>query len=193
MEENINFGIIPKISLNDVLTPEIPIKNVQVGDISLDNTIPKIELTFNAFNIENFMKLRLDNIDNPYICHLNVNSLRNKIHDIRFLVSKILPEILTITETKLDNSFPDAQFTIVGYQNSGDLRRDRNKHGGGQLTFVKKGIPCKRLTRIEPLNSEITCAEFTIGKRKWEYVGVYRSPDENSITFFNQLATFMII
>ena len=154
-----------------------------------DNLITEIQrdIDFVNLDLDTSIKLRQDNIHNPYICHLNINSLRNKIHEMRFLASKISPEVITIRETKLDDSFPDAQFSIDGYQNPGYLRKDRNKYGGGLLTFVKKGIPCKRLTRIEPQDFEITCSELIFGKRKWGYIAVYRPPDQNTDLFFNEL------
>ena len=104
--------------------------SIEEAEISFDYKLPILVSTINTLDIETSIKLRFENIDNPYICHLNINSLRNKRHDIRFLVSKITPEIFTISETKLDSTFSDAQFMIEGYQNPGEFRRDRNKHGG---------------------------------------------------------------
>ena len=43
-------------------------------------------------------------------------------------------DILTISETKLDNSFPDGQFFIDGY--SKPCRIDRNCHGGDLILYV---------------------------------------------------------
>ena len=134
------------------------------------------------------VSIRRKNPNNPFITYLNINSLRNKIHDLRTLVAEISPEVLTISETKLDNSFPDAQFLIDGYQNPHNLRKDRTKNGGGLITFIKKGIPHKRLLDIEPKNLEIICMEITFGKRKWGYVAIYRPPDMNITDFFNDLA-----
>ena len=70
-------------------------------------------------------------------------------------------------------------FTIEGYQNPGNLRRDRNQHGGGLITYIKKGIPYKRVPKIEPENLEVTCIELTFGRRKWGYVTIYRPPNVN--------------
>ena len=39
-----------------------------------------------------------------------------------------------ITETKLDNSFPEQQFHIEGFNIP--FRLDRNRHGGGLLLYV---------------------------------------------------------
>ena len=42
-------------------------------------------------------------------------------------------DILMISETKLDYSFPEAQFYIEGFRTP--FRLDCNKHGGGILLY----------------------------------------------------------
>ena len=44
--------------------------------------------------------------------YYNINSLRNKFIDLNEIVSKSIPDVLVFAETKLDNSFSDAQFYI---------------------------------------------------------------------------------
>ena len=51
-------------------------------------------------------------------------------------------DLLMVSETKLNSSFPQAQFRIEGY--------DRNSHGGGILFFIKEDIPTKIIC-ITPL------------------------------------------
>ena len=57
-------------------------------------------------------------------------------------VSKILTshyvDILCISETKLDDSFPSSQFSGADYKIH---RKDRNAHGGGLLVYVRSSIP----------------------------------------------------
>ena len=50
------------------------------------------------------------------IGYLNINSLRNKIDYLRDICNKFPLEIFCTDETKIDSSFPDAQFHIDGYQ-----------------------------------------------------------------------------
>ena len=59
---------------------------------------------------------------------LNVNSIPNKLDDIRITIADFV-DILVITESKLDQSFPDSQFFINRF--SKPFRKDRNRHGGG--------------------------------------------------------------
>ena len=65
---------------------------------------------------------------NPVIAHLNFNSVKNKINDLRILIRDIPLDYFVLSETKLDKSFPTAQFDIPGYEIR--ARKDRNKYGG---------------------------------------------------------------
>ena len=51
-----------------------------------------------------------------------------------FVFTYLQTDILSIDETKLDDSFPDSQFKINGYQFP-FLRRDRGNRGGGKWVF----------------------------------------------------------
>ena len=73
--------------------------------------------------------------------YLNINSLRNKIHDLGLIIHDVPLDYFVISETKLDNSFINAQLTINNYEIR--ARRDRDKHGGGLIEFVGKGLICK--------------------------------------------------
>ena len=92
--------------------------------------------------------------------YLNVNSRRNKIHDLRLIISDVPSDYFLISESKLDNSFPNLQLTINNYEIM--ARRNRDKHGGGLNEFVRKGFIYKRLRKYEPLNIEVICSEVTI-------------------------------
>ena len=122
--------------------------------------------------------------NNPIIGYLNINSLRNKIIDLRHVVSVSQPDILAISETKLDDTFPDAQFRMDGYYSPAQFRRDRNKHGGGLMVFIRNGIPVKRSKTYEPSNQEAICFEVTITKRKWIIYVFYRSESYSKLDVF---------
>ena len=83
----------------------------------------------------------------PRIGYLNINSLRNKITDLRELVQNFSPDYFVVAETKLYCSFPNAQFLLENYEIRN--RKDRNSHGGGLLEYVRKGIICKEIDQSE--------------------------------------------
>ena len=131
-------------------------------------------------------KIRLKYPTNPLIGYLNINSLRNKIIDVREVFGKLSLDYFVISETKLGESFPSAQFNISNYEIRN--RRDRDKNGGGLIEFVRKGFITKRLKDYETQICETICSEFTISKRKWICFSVYRPPSYNNlIIFFEEL------
>ena len=77
------------------------------------------------------------------------------------VVGKI--DILLISETKLDDSFPSSQFYIPGF--GSPFRLDRSMHGGGLLLYVRNDIPAKSLSCA--LCKEIECltVEINIWKK----------------------------
>ena len=61
-------------------------------------------------DLEGLKDLKSKNFHNPFISHLNINSLRYKITELREILTKSNLEILTVSETKLDDQFPDNLF-----------------------------------------------------------------------------------
>ena len=115
--------------------------------------------------------LRLRNIDKIIIGHININSIRNKIHLLADMIRGRV-DILLISETKLDSSFPKPQFFIQGY--SEPHRLDRTAFGGGLLFYFRDDIPIKPLPLISE-NIECILSEITISKKKWLFIGTYNS------------------
>ena len=119
------------------------------------------------------------------IGYLNINSLRNKIIDLREVLQHSSLDYFLLSEAKLDNSFPCAQFQISDYEIR--ARGDRNKYGGGLIEFVKKGLIRKRLKTFETVNSECICSELTISNEKWVCFSVYHPlSQENLKLLFNE-------
>ena len=102
------------------------------------------------------------------IAHININSLRNKFD---FLVEGISGnlDVLLISQTKLDSSFPKAQFFIKGYTEP--YRLDRTKYGGGIILYIREDIPSKRI-ELEG-NIEAILIELNLRKKKWLFCGTY--------------------
>ena len=54
-------------------------------------------------------------------------------------------DILVLRETKIDSTFPNAQFRIDRF--SATFRLERNRIGGGVLIYIRENIPCKQPTK----------------------------------------------
>ena len=59
--------------------------------------------------IDSIRKLKLSNPHRIILGHLNVNSLRNKFESVVDVIQGTLGSFL-LSETKIDESFPDKQF-----------------------------------------------------------------------------------
>ena len=81
--------------------------------------------------------LRLRNINKVIVGNININSLPNKSEQLKELVMKYI-DVLVITETKLDNSFPTLQFLVKGFAEP--FRLDRNRNGGGVMIYIRDDI-----------------------------------------------------
>ena len=98
-------------------------------------------------------KIRINNVNRVVIGHININSVRNEF-DMLYMVS----------ETKLDSSFPQAQFRIERYVPP--FRYDRNSHVGGILLFIREDVPTKVIS-ITPLKDfEGIFVELNFRKKK---------------------------
>ena len=104
--------------------------------------------------------IRMNNMKNVIIGQLNINSMRNKLDPLIEITRGNL-DILVITETKLDHTFPEKQFLIPGYRKP--FRRDRNKYGGGVMIYVREDIPCDILVKHKtPTNIEAIFVEINL-------------------------------
>ena len=89
-------------------------------------------------NENNLLKnLRLKNPNKVIIGHININSLRNKFQLLTEMVRDKV-DLLMISETKLDSSFPNNQFYMKSY--SKPYRPDKTSMTS---LYVKEDIPSK--------------------------------------------------
>ena len=128
-------------------------------------------------NLDPYSNLENIKSKNPHrliTAQLNINSLRYKFDSlVEILHSNV--DMLLILGTKIDSSFPTAQFKI-GYNT---YRLDRNSNGRGILLYVREDI----LSTL--LNTELFIEGFyietNIRKKKWLLVCTY-SPNKNLIS-----------
>ena len=108
---------------------------------------------------------RIKNPNRIILSHLNINSLRNKFEFLQELLKEKV-DVLLISESKLDDSFTNCQFSMDGFYIP--FRLDRSKNGGGLLLYVKNHIPCKVLNDFKnSLKLEHIFVEFHINSKKW--------------------------
>ena len=116
--------------------------------------------------------MRKSYVKNITLGQLNINSLWNKFLSVRELFSHDL-DFLIINETRLDDSFPNVQFQINGYN---CLRKDRNILGGGLCLYINEDIPSKQLHTKLLEGLKPMCIEMNLWKWKWLVIGIYKPP-----------------
>ena len=74
------------------------------------------------------------------IMYFNARSLLPKLDELMVLAEDSNPDVIYITETWLSGEISDNELSIVGYLL---YRRDRDRHGGGVLLYVRESIQVK--------------------------------------------------
>ena len=119
------------------------------------------------------------------IGHININSIRNKFEILKSMLSEVL-DVLMITETKLDDSFPEQQFHIEGFNIP--FRLDRNRHGGGLLLYVRNNINAVFLkSYVFPDNLKAFFIEILLKSFKWLICCSYNPNRINVATYLDQI------
>ena len=106
---------------------------------------------------------------------LNVNSLRNKFETLQGQINGNV-DVILISETEIDNSFPNGQFLIKGY--SAPYRIGRYAQGRVIMLFIKEDIPLKLLA-AEDSPTEAFYIEIKLRKKKWLLCCSYNSKKSN--------------
>ena len=106
--------------------------------------------------------LRLKKVNRLICAQLNINSLRNKFESLINIINNNI-DILMISETKLDLSFPTGQFHIHRF--SEPYRFDRNSSGGGIILYIREDIPSKLV--LTKMTIEGFFVEINLRKKRW--------------------------
>ena len=115
----------------------------------------------------------------------NVNGIRARWHENHTVFSD--SDIVVLTETKLDATATSASFSLPGFQL---YRRDRSRHGGGVLMYVKNSLRPAPLTQLQQKSADdgleviIFLVHLKNKADKIVIVGVYRPPS-SKISWFD--------
>ena len=106
---------------------------------------------------------------------LNISSLRNKFDSLVQMLCNNL-DILFISDTKIDSSFPTGRFQIESYRT---CRLYINANGGDLLLYIRENISSTRLDSVMSIKSFYI--ETNKRKKKWLIVYTY-NPNKNLIS-----------
>ena len=92
--------------------------------------------------LQDIVDLKREHPNQQLLFHLNINSLQSKFDELKVINSELKAGIIVLTETKIDSSYTNAQFSLPNYK---IYRQDRAKGGGGVLNYITSQIPSKKL------------------------------------------------
>ena len=125
------------------------------------------------------------------IAHINARSITvvnesgaRLDHINEFLIKDLNCDIIACTETHLSCAIDDHE---VDLDNFSIVRRDRNRHGGGVLIYIRNNINYARLADFESPNSEMIWVEIKNGSKEILLGACYRPPGQNA----NEIKTFL--
>ncbi len=114
---------------------------------------------------------------------LNICSLYKKIDELRLIVLECKPDVISLMETKINDSICSTELNIQNY----DLyRRDRTRHGGGIAVYIRSQLQYTVLSPRLPDSSETMWFNISLPcTRPIIFGAVYRSQIEGDflITF----------
>ncbi|XP_075150730.1 uncharacterized protein LOC142224832 [Haematobia irritans] len=116
------------------------------------------------------------------VCHLNAQSLRNKIDEFRFIFEDSGIDIVCISETWLSDSIPDSLVRLSGYV---IYRNDRKRRGGGVAIYIRDNLVsrfCAQSARDDPI--EMISIEIEAPGCKVFVACVYRPRNDVMIDSF---------
>ena len=173
------YGNIGVLISDSFLSSEILYDISNLGSVSSNwNSHNVKDYDKNSFDLRLVLEnLRLKNNHKLVIGNLNINSISDKFDNLK-LITQGKIDILVITETNTDSTFPLNQFAIQGY--SKPYRFDRNRNGGDVFIYVREDIP-SRESKIHntPEDIESIFIEINLIETKWLFCGCYHRPSQS--------------
>ena len=118
-----------------------------------------------------------------FLCaYLNINSLRYKFKSIKDLLNRNILHILFLSETKIDDSFTDALFSVDNYHL---WRADQTDRGGGVAAYLRTYIAGDRQKDYECKHIESISVEVNLQNSKILICGAYKPPSMTDDMFEN--------
>jgi hypothetical protein len=113
------------------------------------------------------------------LIYFNARSLRNKINELKILITEYNPDIIGVVETWLKDDIQDSEIMIDGYSFIRiDRRNDQKVKGGGVLVYIKDELSFINITEKYCPNIDHIWVKVYDKSFSTVIVGVfYRPPD----------------
>jgi exonuclease III len=169
----------------------------------VDNNAIEDNNTNNINSIENINPVEDNNtnqqqshaVDSPFsklkgfkVCQLNIASLIKHYDELLVYMQNNPFAIITLNETRLDDSVLNGEVEIPGYD---IVRRDRNKNGRGVAIYIRNNIPFAIRKDLMPDNLELLCVELKKPKRRPLLISTWYRPPNSSCELLNYFEQFL--
>ena len=116
--------------------------------------------------------------------HWNINSIltEGRLEELSENIGQLKPQIVVLTESKLDNTIPNNLITIPGFHEP--LRRDRNRHGGGCLVYISQTLTFKQQYKLQSDYFENISVDVKVHDKVYSINCYYRPPDTDNHDLF---------
>ena len=92
-----------------------------------------------------------------------------------------------VSETKIDDTFPDSQFLIESF--SKPFRFERTAKGGGILLYIRENIPCRHRKQITLNNlSKGFFVELNLRSKQWLVGCSYNPRKKNTASHLSNVS-----
>ena len=125
-----------------------PLQNSAINDAVSDDSNTKASRSVNGNELTYDVSSLVNSINKPGVkigC-LNVRGLLGQIFEIRDLLRLTKCDIMCLCETFIDCNVADDEISIQDYS---VVLRNRTRHGGGVLIYVKNGIKYTNITNLD--------------------------------------------
>ena len=145
-DRNLNKSLNLSMNLDTTFSASSNSSNILENITSVFSVTNESENRNGLIDIEDpnvvLSELKAKNSERLVIAQININAVERKFQSLVSLI-KDKVDIIMISETKLDGSFPTSQFEIEGF--SSPYRLDRDSYGGGIMIFFPDYLPCRRI------------------------------------------------
>ena len=130
------------------------------------------------------------NVSHPNTClnllYLNACSILFKLDELHAICTLGNYHVICVVESWLCNTIADKEIQLPGYT---IFRRDRDRHGGGILIFVKSNISCS----IIPLSYNCEFLPLSVNFcRQKICIGVFYRPPCTDISYFEDFVSAIV-
>ena len=119
---------------------------------------------------------------------MNITSLPKHLEELRLFLQEIPFEILSLNETRLDETIQNNIVQIPGYE---IIRRDRNRRGGGVAFLVKNCYSCTVRNDLIPNDIEAICIELKLRMSRSILVLTWYRPPNSDAQVIDRFEEFL--